>query len=407
LRPRLQTAFFAVAFLALLGLAGCAGGGGEMQADSKRAFNQAVKPLDRQAAAQPDWSERQLMESAYIHPREVELKLTYSLLGITPQTTDTVTMYEFSEEPVSWKAQRPVEKPALYLYVARQRDYANQRGVETLEVTPPPDEIVSRDIDGNIIEFWDLSKAAARGGDIVITRHIRFTAWETAFALDPDAAAGEYDREDPTYKYYTRTQEFLEQTPEVRALARRIVGAETNPLRQARAIYTWCMENIDYVYPPDRGIRCSLPRRTGDCGEYSLIFAALCRSVGIPARVVNGHWCCKAKKNYHVWNEFFLPGYGWIPADATDGRINRDSPGKLAGGGDPMYYFGHLDSGRFISSKGTSIALYPPPPWHEWGLADKNNAPIFFQTAATVSAGLTIETQKATMEIIKGDDVIW
>ena len=251
-----------------------------------------------------------------------------------------------------------------------------------------------------------VSERIEEGKDIRVTRHFRFTAYETAFRIDPDAV-GKYDTEDALYRYYTRTQEFIELTPEVIELANKIVGDETNPYLQAKAIYTWCVNNIDYVYPPNRGIRFCLPRKTGDCGSYSLIFVALCRAVSIPARVVNGHWCCKAKKNYHVWNEFYLPGYGWIPADATDGRINRDNPGKLAGNGDPYYFFGNLDSGRFISSKGTSIQLYPSPPWHIWGLADTNRNPIFFQTAATVYSGITIAEQKATMEIIKGDDILW
>lgn len=346
------------------------------------------------------------LQKYFINPREVELKITYKLKGITRCDTDTVTLYEFSEEPVSWVMEKKVTRPHLFLYVARQQDYPNQLQVEYIEIEPPPDKVMSRDIDGNIIEFWDLSDKIEEGKDIIITRHFKFKAFETAFKINPEKV-GKYNTDDPIYRYYTRTQEFIELTPEVIKLANEIVGIEKNPYLQARAIYTWCVDNITYVYPPNRGIRYSLPRRTGDCGEYSLIFVALCRAVGIPARVVNGHWCCKAKQNYHVWAEFYLPNYGWIPADPTDGRINKDYPGKLAGNGDPYYYFGNLDSGRFISSKGTSIQLYPSPPWHTWGLADTNRNPIFFQTAATVYSGITIAEQKAKVEIIKGNDILW
>lgn len=345
-------------------------------------------------------------EKYFINPREVELKITYRLEGIKTTDTQTVTMYEFSEEPVSWKMEKPCEKPVLLLYVARQREYPNQRNFEYISIDPPPDKIVSKDIDGNIIEFWDFSNRIAEKKDITITRRFRFTAYETAFRIDPEQV-GTYDPDEPIYRYYTRTQEFMELTPQVISLAESIAGKEKNPYLKARAIYSWCVDNIDYVYPPNRGIRYCLPRRTGDCGSYGLIFCSLCRAVGIPARMANGHWCCKAKKNYHVWSEFFLPGYGWIPADPTDGRVNKDSPGKLAGKGDPFYFFGNLDSGRFISSKGTSIQLYPSPPWHLWGLADTNRNPIFFQTAATVYSGITIEKQKAAMEIQKGDDLRW
>ncbi|MCX7918970.1 MAG: transglutaminase domain-containing protein [bacterium] len=347
-----------------------------------------------------------IMKSYYINPREVELKITYELKGIKLVNSDTVTLYEFSEEPVFWKMEKNPGRPILLLYIARQSEQPNQRNVEYLSISPQPDRITAKDIDGNIIEFWDLSNQVEEGKDITITRHFKFIAYETAFKINP-ARVGSYDMNDPMYKYYTRTQEFIELTPEVVQLAKEIIGSETNPYYQAKAIYTWCINNIAYVYPPNRGIRFSLPRKTGDCGEYSLIFTALCRAVGIPARVVNGHWCCAAKKNYHVWNEFYLPNYGWIPADATDGRTNIDAPGKLAGNGDPYYFFGNLDSGRFISSKGTSIQLEPSPPWHDWGFADTNRNPIFFQTAATVYSGLTIEKQGITMEIIKGNDILW
>jgi len=340
------------------------------------------------------------------NPREVELKIIYRLSGIQRCDTDTVTLYEFSEEPATWAMEKKAEKPILLFYAARQREYPNQRDVEYLSIDPPPDRIETRDIDGNRIEFWDLSDEIREQKDITITRRFRFKAYETAFRIDPDKI-GKYDTDDPLYKYYTRTQEFMELTPEVIGLAEQIVGEEKNPWLKARAIYSWCVDNISYKYPPNRGIRFSLPRRSGDCGCYGFIFVSLCRAVGIPARMVNGHWACAAKMNYHVWAEFYLPHFGWIPADPTDGRIARESPEKLAGAGDAFYYFGNLDSGRFISSKGTSIQLYPSPPWHLWGLADTNNNPIFFQTAATVYSGITIEKQKATVEILKGADILW
>lgn len=348
----------------------------------------------------------QTSQEAYIHPRTVELRITYHLKGIQKTDSDRVTLYEFSEEPVSWPIEKPVDRPVLLLYIARQRSLPQQRDVEYLSIDPAPDQVVSRDIDGNQIEYWDLSDRIEEGKDITITRHFRFTAYQTAFKVDP-TRVGTYDPEDPVYRYYTRTQELIEQTPEVIDLARKIVGDETNPYLQARAIYSWCVNNIDYLYPDNRGLRYCLPRRTGDCGSYSLIFTGLCRAVGIPARVANGHWCCKMKKSYHVWNEFYLPGLGWLPADATDGRITRDHPGALAGGGDACYYFGGLDSGRFVSSHGTSIQLYPSPPWHQWGLADTNRNPIFFQTAATVYSGIALDEQGIEMEIIQGDDLLW
>ena len=57
----------------------------------------------------------------------------------------------------------------------------------------------------------------------------------------------------------------------------------------------------------------SLRRRTGDCEELAGIFVALCRSAGIPARLV---WVPN-----HNWAEFYLTdheGQGhWIPAHTS------------------------------------------------------------------------------------------
>jgi transglutaminase-like putative cysteine protease len=52
----------------------------------------------------------------------------------------------------------------------------------------------------------------------------------------------------------------------------------------------------------------------GDCGYFASLFAATCRSVGIPARGVTG---IVEGQGWHVWAEFYLPGFGWIPADPT------------------------------------------------------------------------------------------
>jgi hypothetical protein len=54
----------------------------------------------------------------------------------------------------------------------------------------------------------------------------------------------------------------------------------------------------------------------------------------------------------HVWAEFYLPGYGWLPVDPTV----EDSNGK---GG--RAYFGNLDNRRLIFHKGFSMVLQPNP----------------------------------------------
>jgi hypothetical protein len=62
--------------------------------------------------------------------------------------------------------------------------------------------------------------------------------------------------------------------------------------------------------------------RQGDCTEHALLTAAICRSAGIPARVVCGLVYADAigeKKNVfgaHMWTEVYL-GDKWYPIDST------------------------------------------------------------------------------------------
>ncbi len=62
----------------------------------------------------------------------------------------------------------------------------------------------------------------------------------------------------------------------------------------------------------------------GVCSDYSILFAALCRAAGIPAKLIYGLplQSMVTKSNgvidtAHEWNEIKLPGYGWVPVDAT------------------------------------------------------------------------------------------
>jgi transglutaminase-like putative cysteine protease len=53
----------------------------------------------------------------------------------------------------------------------------------------------------------------------------------------------------------------------------------------------------------------------GDCGYFSALFVAACRNAGIPARTACG--MTLGENEWHVWSEFYIPNYGWIPADPS------------------------------------------------------------------------------------------
>lgn len=65
----------------------------------------------------------------------------------------------------------------------------------------------------------------------------------------------------------------------------------------------------------------------GECQSHAKLYAALARSVGLPARVVNGlvHLPDIGKNGllYHAWNEVYLGR--WVAIDATLGQFPADA----------------------------------------------------------------------------------
>jgi transglutaminase-like putative cysteine protease len=63
----------------------------------------------------------------------------------------------------------------------------------------------------------------------------------------------------------------------------------------------------------------TLLTRTGSCRDYSVLFMAMCRVMGIAARFVSGyHYGDPEQPQYlHAWVEVYLPGGGWRGFDPT------------------------------------------------------------------------------------------
>jgi transglutaminase-like putative cysteine protease len=66
----------------------------------------------------------------------------------------------------------------------------------------------------------------------------------------------------------------------------------------------------------------TLLNRKGSCRDYSLLFMAMCRVLGIAARFVSGYYFAEVEDKtlpqyLHAWVEVYLPGGGWRGFDPT------------------------------------------------------------------------------------------
>jgi len=111
-------------------------------------------------------------------------------------------------------------------------------------------------------------------------------------------------------------------SPDIKALAAKIVGNERNAYEAAKKINAWVYGNIRKVGTAAVSNAAEvLKTREGDCTEHTVLFVALARAAGIPAREAAGVTAIRGGQGlyYHAWPEAWVGE--WIAMDPT---LNQD-----------------------------------------------------------------------------------
>ena len=140
-------------------------------------------------------------------------------------------------------------------------------------------------------------------------------------------------------KYLVDNDNLAMESGIVRDAAEAAAGTETNILRKLLSIRNFVYDQLSYsltskIETPD----IVLNRGIGSCGEYVGVLLALGRLNGIACRTV-GRYKCPAfpeQKNIplqaeynHVWLEFYIPGFGWVPMESNPDDIQDYGPYPL------------------------------------------------------------------------------
>ncbi len=111
--------------------------------------------------------------------------------------------------------------------------------------------------------------------------------------------------------------------PRIRALAQQIVGGESNALKAALRIKDWVYNQI--TKEPTVSIPNALEvlrTKKGDCNEHTVLFNALARAAGIPARTAVGVVYMRGAFYYHAWSEIWLGE--WVTLDSVLNQFPAD-----------------------------------------------------------------------------------
>ena len=168
----------------------------------------------------------------------------------------------------------------------------------------------------------DLSAFDLSGGRQTLTGDTLIIRRETPERLNAryrlPASGGEWDA------YLIPGPLVQSDDPRIQAQARQIVGRTRNPRRAADLIGQWVYHEID------KRITVSVPSavevlqtRRGDCNEHTVLYVALARAVGLPARTAAGLVYVDGRFFYHAWPEVYLDG--WVAVDPTFGQLPADA----------------------------------------------------------------------------------
>jgi hypothetical protein len=104
--------------------------------------------------------------------------------------------------------------------------------------------------------------------------------------------------------------------------AKELTKGKTTDEEKVKAIYNYIVANVQYDYSLANNVTTdyipninnTLNTKKGICYDYASLFAAMLRSVDVPAKLVMGNTSYVSQ--YHAWNEVLLNGK-WVTIDTT------------------------------------------------------------------------------------------
>lgn len=174
--------------------------------------------------------------------------------------------------------------------------------------------------------------------------------------------SGEFEvsikNENDTYLYPNKYVNYGKNSECVKKAAE-VCAGKSGDVEEIAAIFEYISGNISYdkqlaatvqsgyIPNPDK----TLAAGKGICFDYASLFAAMCRSRSIPARLVIGY---ADPDIYHAWNEVYTDETGWI----TPELFLKKKGYNIA---DATFYSGNSDKKKiadYISDDGNYSALY-------------------------------------------------
>lgn len=247
--------------------------------------------------------------------------------------------------------------------VALPPDIKNVQQVKYDSIDPKPRKI-RLDKDGNALAlFWVGPKKKL---EVTLTGQAKILGRQ----INPDLGGKFESLPKDLIRTYTKQQKFWEvNNKEIQNFSSSLFDSGLNVSQNTKRIYDYITANISYDHSAAeknvverKGALAALTQRGSfTCMEFTDLFVATARAMGIPAREINGYAftnddiekpisiSLKGGDTLHAWAEYYDPFYGWVQVDPTWGTTSGTD------------YFTKLDTNHVAFAIKGKSSEYPYP----------------------------------------------
>jgi len=211
---------------------------------------------------------------------------------------------------------------------------------------PSYQELLGEELSPWPVKFINDSKKGTRqgvfeipliksGSEIVLEQRYAVRNYAIKYNVESWQVSSDYSNEKVDSRYLQPETKIESNHPLVVSYAQDTVKDETNPYLKAQKLFADINLFMTYKDGPNsnKGALNAIRTGEGNCEDYTDLFVAASRAVGIPARRKTGYLYLPKEYNSspyiqvdgslnitlmrHTWPEIFLPGIGWMVLDPT------------------------------------------------------------------------------------------
>jgi len=246
------------------------------------------------------------------------------------------------------------EKVGFSLVMPYPVNDGGQKLISNPEFRPSDASLLKEEDFGNRYVSWTAELES--GHSITFSQFFECVIEPRAIEIDPNLSIDDYEKSSDKVVTYLNKNSYLEQgSGEGQKLALDLAAGEKNIKILMDKFNKFVIDRLSYGNPFEGlySMKDALEKSEVDGGGFDSLLAGLCRTVGIPARIVSGFWTNSPDDvmAMHAWVEILLPTGDWVPADPSVEKLRKQKRSRRSG------ELGFVGSDRVIFSYGSDMEI--------------------------------------------------